>query len=424
MRIAVQPHDFELGGSQLNALDLAVAVRDRGHEVFLVSGDGPITELATQQGLRLLTLPGIGRRPSPSIARQLRRWAAEHSLDVIHGYEWPPAMEAWSATVGLSTVPVATVYSMDVAPFLPRSLDLIVGTEQIGVRATGARLGPAHVIEPPVNTRFNTPGTGGRALRECLGLGTDDLLITVVGRLVPQLKLEGILGAIRAMGLLPQDARATLLIVGDGSARDIVEQAAGELNGLGRGDLVRVVGEMRDPRAAYDAADITLGMGGSALRALAFGKPLIVQGERGFWRTLTPESYRDFAWAGWYGVAQGGDNSRALVRELQPLLDSAARRRQLGDYGLELVRRQFGLEAAARRLVDVYGQALDRPSRQIRHAPRSALGLASYKTRRKVARTLGRAPTDDFNNVSAISREHPPQGWVPPLATVGGVDPT
>ena len=96
MRILVQPHDFALGGSQLNAVELAAAVRDRGHDVYLACRPGPITDLAASLGLELLDLPTIGRRPSPAITRALRRWASELGLDVLHGYEWPPGLETWA----------------------------------------------------------------------------------------------------------------------------------------------------------------------------------------------------------------------------------------------------------------------------------------------------------------------------------------
>lgn len=415
MRILVQPHDFALGGSQLNAVELAAAVRDRGHDVYLACRPGPITDLAASLGLELLDLPTIGRRPSPAIARALRRWASELGLDVLHGYEWPPGLETWTASLGGSAAPVTTVYSMDVAPFLPGGLDLVVGTAQIGARVTPHREGEIHVIEPPVDTRSNAPGTGGAELRRSLGIPDGELVISVVGRLVPELKLEGVLGAVASMALLPEDGpRATLLVVGDGSARDVVEGAADEVNAaLGRA-AVRVVGEMRDPRPAYDVADIALGMGGSALRALAFGTPLVVQGERGFWRTLTPESYRDFAWAGWYGVSDGEDSSRALTRELGPLLADASLRQRLGGYGQDLVRRHYSLDAAATKMESVYGVAVDRSRRRMRHAPRAAAGVFAYKARRTFARRFGVVAADDFNDVAGLASQRPPESWVAP----------
>ena len=108
MRILVQPHDFALGGSQLNAVELAAAVRDRGHDVAVACRPGPITDLAASLGLELLDLPDFGRRPSPTIVRQLRRWASERRLDVLHGYEWPPGLETWAACLSGRAAPVTT----------------------------------------------------------------------------------------------------------------------------------------------------------------------------------------------------------------------------------------------------------------------------------------------------------------------------
>ena len=33
MKVLVYPHTMEIGGSQLNAIEIAAAVRDRGHDV-------------------------------------------------------------------------------------------------------------------------------------------------------------------------------------------------------------------------------------------------------------------------------------------------------------------------------------------------------------------------------------------------------
>ncbi len=80
-----------------------------------------------------------------------------------------------------------------------------------------------------------------------------------------------------------------------------------------------MTGQMTDPRDAYAAADIMLGMGGSALRAMAFAKPLVVQGERGYWRLLTPESLDFFLDKGWYWLGDGSDGAPLLEQILVDL---------------------------------------------------------------------------------------------------------
>ena len=136
-------------------------------------------------------------------------------------------------------------------------------------------------------------------------MAEDEILLVVVGRLEAWLKLESLERTIVATGMLAQSQRVRLAIVGDGSARTTVEQLARSTNAAVGRRVVDVVGPMVDPRPAYAASDIMLGMGGSALRSMAFAKPLVVLGERGFSRVLDHRSAPLFAFQGWYGLGAG-----------------------------------------------------------------------------------------------------------------------
>lgn len=77
-------------------------------------------------------------------------------------------------------------------------------------------------------------------------------------------------------------------------------------------------------------------------------KLLVVQGEGGFWRLLTPETLERFLWTGWYGVGEGGvDGLQQLSTQLKPLLQNSAQRARLGHFGRSLVVSKFSLEVAA-----------------------------------------------------------------------------
>jgi hypothetical protein len=138
-------------------------------------------------------------------------------------------------------------------------------------------------------------------------------------------------------------------------------------------------------------------MGGSALRALAFARPHNVQGERGFFELLTPETCEVFLRQGWYGV--GGDGAERLTAILRRLIADDALRVDLGSYGRRLVVERFSLERAATVQERIYrdamagrGSALD--------AVRTAGRVTSYKARRRYQRLRGTAAADDFNAVS------------------------
>src|ERR1700676_820937 len=99
MKVLVYPHSMELGGSQLNAIQMAGAIRDRGHEVLVLSEAGPLVERVKALALEYIELPQHRKRPSPTVVRTISRLIMERNIDVVHGHEWPPIIEAF---VGLS----------------------------------------------------------------------------------------------------------------------------------------------------------------------------------------------------------------------------------------------------------------------------------------------------------------------------------
>ncbi|MEV4342924.1 glycosyltransferase family 4 protein [Actinoplanes sp. NPDC049596] len=407
MNILVYPHDMAMGGSQLNAIELAAATRDLGHRVAVVGDDGPLVRLVRDLGLRHIPVPAGRRRPSPAVTRRLRRLVRAEGVDIVHGYEWPPGLEAAAAAFPLGrAAAVCTVMSMSVAPFLPASLPLVVGTKAIQDVTAPGRPGPVHLIEPPVDVVANAPchPTGAFRAEHDLGPGPVDLV--VVCRLVPELKLEGVLTAIDVVGELSRELPLRLTVVGDGTARATVEEHAAKANARAGRRAVVLTGELFDPRPAYAAADVMLGMGGSALRSLAFGKPLVVQGEKGFWELLTPDSAGLFLQQGWYGVADGTGGAERLAAILRSLVADPARRSELGAYGRRLAEERFSLSRAARVQEDIYREALAaaRSGRGVlgqgAELTRSFSGVAAHKVRRRYRAARGTRASEDFNQVT------------------------
>ncbi len=419
MKVLVYPHDMGMGGSQLNAIELAAAVRDLGHEVTVYGRPGVLLSRVDELGLTFVESPAPRRRPSPPVVRHLRRLLVDGGYDVVHGYEWPPTLEARLACLGAEAVCIGTVMSMAVAPFIPFSVPLVVGTAQIADVERSAGRPSLSVIEPPVDTEHNRPDApGGEDGRLRLGVPPGRQVVCV-SRLAQELKLEGLLTAIRVVPTLGDDV--VLTVVGDGPARDAVHQAAAAANEVAGRRAVVLTGELEDPRAAYAMADIVLGMGGSALRAMAFAKPVVVQGESGFWSTVTPESLPGFRWTGWYGVGAGASTGAERLRaELATLLADPDRRAALGAFSRETVVGSFSLTSAARRQVEVYEAAIRaRAGHRLQLGDvRATSGFLRYKVARILARRRGRGAADDFNArpVAAGSAAPPAAFAAPPAA--------
>lgn len=409
MRVLIYPHQLTVGGSQLNAIELAGQLQRDGHDVVVFGQDGPLSTRLSELGLEYIASPAPHVRPDLRITRALRREVTRRRIDVVHGWEWPPILEAMAAAHGTGAVAVGSVMSMSVAPFIPRWAPLTVGTRQIAALEQQLGRSRVSVLEPPIDLEANRsgPDNGGRAFRQRFGVEEDELLLVSVSRLARTLKLEGLVTAAEVVGDLASTYPVRLVIVGDGEARDEVEAAAARANARAGRTIVSLAGNMSDPRPAYAAADISLGMGGSALRCLAFGNPLVVQGELGFWEVLSPATVDEFRWGGWYGVGERSSDGAIRLRSvIEPLVTQPDLRSQLGAFGRE-VAEEFSLGASAARLAAWYSDALaslqDGRGVTFSEFLRSAGGVTRFVAAEQAARLARtRRASEDFNSVAAM----------------------
>lgn len=362
MRVLVILNSLELGGTQINAVDFARTMRERGVESILVgpreAGPGPsLLDYAGGADVEVRAYdPAAGVMAQ---ARQLHRMATDLSVDLVHVYGmWGAARPAYWGPARFGRRPWAqTVYEMSVTPVVHRNMPLVVGTEYL-VEELEHRPGRTILVSPPVDLAADTPDVpGADAFRAEHDLG-DGLLLGIVSRLDPRLKGPALAVAIDAMCELAATG-ATLFVVGGGEAEQSLRARADAVNtDVGR-PAVRLLGPQADPRPAYAAADIMLGMGGSAARALAFGKPLIVQGEAGWSCLFDEDTARMLARSSYWSPERPEHPVEDLVRIAEPLISDAARREVLGALGRQFAVDRFGLDAMAERMTEFYLHALE-----------------------------------------------------------------
>lgn len=394
MKLLVYPNELSIGGSQINGIDLAASVASAGHDVVVYGPPGPLVAYVEERGLRFIAAPHRRHRPAPSRIAQLAKIARQERLDLIHAYEWSACLEAQLGAGLVGCVPLlCTVLSMSVPPYIPYSVPLIMGTADLRDAARARQRGEVWALEPPIDVVRDHPGIEHLGFRGTHGVMNHELLVVSVSRLAIDLKLDALVRAIDAADLLADRYPVRLVLVGDGPARDALSERALAVN-LRRGrEVVTLAGSMLDPRHAYAAADVVVGMGSSALRALAIGRPVVVQGEAAFSEIFEPVTFELFLRQGFYGVADGAPGACRLAAQLEALLRDPARRTTLGQYGRQVVVERFSLERAAKLLLDIYEQVLQKPSpRRIADSFASAgrafiLELENHDPRRKRRRS-------------------------------------
>jgi glycosyltransferase involved in cell wall biosynthesis len=362
MKILVFGHHLELGGSQFNSVELSATLeRDHGHKVIVFAAPGPAVDLVHERGLSYVAAPRGRVHPSPAVMRAVRRLVAEHRVDIVHAWEWAQCLEAFYALQLPRQLPVVgTDMSMEVTRFLPRCLPITYGTPALVEEARRLHTGPVELLEPPVDTERNHPtAVDSTEFKTWHGLDDGHFNVVIVSRLTSWLKLEGLERSMDAVAALARKCPVRLVVVGGGTAFDRLAARAARINArLGR-RVVVLTGPMTDPRPAYAAADLVLGMGSSVLRGMAFAKPCIVLGEKGFSEPFNPHTSPRFLWEGFYGLGNGERSVDRLSAQIAELLERLDKLPELGAFGRMVVEERFSLEVGAATLDAFYRSAAD-----------------------------------------------------------------
>lgn len=363
-RVLVLVNSLDLGGTQINAVDFAYAMQGFGYDSLLVGRRDPsnpdqsLLEVAAARSVRIevLDFPPT----TLAAARTLTALTNRYRADLVHTYgAWNARFAFWGPNLFDRIPLVMTVYEMFVPSSVYPSPNLIVGTRYL-LESLVDRPGPVHLISPPVDlTEDDSRRVSVDGFLRMADLATEHVRVVIVSRLSEEMKAVGVELAMRAVERLGMPDVA-LVIVGTGDAEGRLRRISEEINrAMGRRAIV-LTGSLVDPRPAYASADVVVGMGGSAARGLAFGKPLVVVGENGWSGIFTPESatalFRDSFWS----PERVTEPMNLLCDNLRPLVVNATLRQELGRFGRKFAETNFGLESMAARLATVYAEALRR----------------------------------------------------------------
>jgi glycosyltransferase involved in cell wall biosynthesis len=385
MKVLVFTHPLYVGGAQVNSIELSASLRDvYGYDIVLFGTPGPMVKLIEAKGLRLIPVRDSCVRPAPVRMQAIRDAVQRERPDLVHAWDWPQYLDAYYPVHLLMRIPMlVTDMEMDITRLLPKWLPLTFGTPELRDRAKVTGRKRAEVLLPPVDIHMNAPdAVNPQPFRERYGIKNGDITLVTVSRLERRLKGESLFRTIDAVRTL-RNLPLRFVVVGDGDVRVELERFADEVNAdLGRPAVV-FTGALLDARPAYAAADIVVGMGGSALRGMAFGKPVIVVGEQNVSAVLTPESAESFYYKGIYGrgnsIAADPTSLMADLSARRPLREKVARtvvgnarlindidglaaqpdlRLALGQFSRQFVVERFSLQTVSGALAEIYRTAI------------------------------------------------------------------
>jgi len=351
----------EIAGGQLVALRLAGAARAAGHEVAFVSpSGGAFVERAQRDGYTVRVLALGGALDMRAIAR-LRKVLAHERADVLHThthFSLNVVGRVAARTAGARVVAHMHIENVFRSNRLARAAQIAIDDRTarlcrwIVAVSDATRIALVSQGYPPARTITVHNGIEETSSAEPARLepAPPGPVLLHVGRLCD---VKGQLELISALARLSR-IDVTVLLVGEdietgGAYTRMVEREAAE---LGVADRVRFLGRRDDVPALLAAADALVlpssieGLPLVVLEAMAAGKPVVASSVGG-----TPEAVVDRE----TGLLVPPKDVEALVRAIDVLLGDPELARRLGEAGRRHVREHFDADAAARRILGLYG---------------------------------------------------------------------
>lgn len=355
------------GGVETFVWDLAREQAGRGHQVRIVSGEGPVRREAP--GVEVVTAPYVPRERF-AVGPLRRAWAIRKVLErlsmlrrglrLLEGAELVHIHKPYDLPLGpfLSRRRVPLVYHGHGEGFFPgdpwlcRYADALMSCSTYNASSLRGRYGrdPVVVYNGVDVERFR-PTPRDEDLRARLAAGAE-WVVLLPGRLMPW---KGQIHAVRALSGL-RDLSLRLVLAGDGETRDGLVRLARDLDVQ---DRVLFLGTVphEDMARHFAAADLVLAtseasetFGMALAEAMACERPVLASSWVGF---------NDVVREGETGARFPSQDASALAQSLRQLLGDPGQRARYGALGRRHVLAHFTWAQVEARVQAVYDQVLE-----------------------------------------------------------------
>jgi glycosyltransferase involved in cell wall biosynthesis len=357
------------GGTPRAVQALARGLRDRGHDIHIVSlmSGGGVAEELSSAGFRVTGL-AVENRSLPQACLDFVKLLRRERPLVLHTFLFHANLLGRVAG-RLAGIPIVIASERSVEP---AKRPLRVWTDRLtwrlatcwtvnadataNVLATREGISRDRIAVIPSGVdvdRFRTRPEGGdrgerggHDIRARFGIGTGDIVLVSVGRLDRLKGQDHIIEALPSIGT--PDRRVVLVLVGDGPERPRLE---GLIKARGLAGRVHFAGAESDVRPYLAAADLFVlastaeGMSGALLEAMAWQLPVVATAVGG-----TPEVVVN----GESGLLVPPRDEDALARACRRLLDDPDAARAMGRHGRARIVEHFSLDRVLDRTEALY----------------------------------------------------------------------
>ena len=369
MRILFLWEGLNIGGAERYLVGKVKWLRDHGHQVWVASSGGELEGDVEKSGAKHQLVPsvaqGLGINMDFTGLMSVYDTVLDNDIQIIDTIAMKPFIygEWIRAQCGVRHIfeALSPAYVLPsecrhlVEPlFLNGNVATMERSWVEPYERMGIDVSRTKVIPHSVDTEVFRPGNRD-VFRRARGLGRYDKLVLTVSRLDYDKAryIERLISEFAEVRKI--EPRASLLIVGNGTAAERIEHLAAR-----SGYAARVSGTSSQQELAfyYSAADVYVGMGATVLEAAACGAPVVVANH--FFLTVDHQPDADsaacglFGADGYEGIAEPGEKMSCFAKPILRLLSMPRLRDRIGGQGWTLARQKFSREAVMQQWEDYY----------------------------------------------------------------------
>ena len=357
MRVLHSESSTGWGGQENRTLNEMIAMRERGHEMAVVSRPGArILERGKEAGFQTFAVDMRGALDLPAILK-LRRLMRDFRADIVNTHSGRDTQLAGMAARSLGRTRPRIVRTRHLA--LPITSKFTYGTLPDKVVAVSsyvrnylvsAGVPPLQVVSIPTGIDLSryTPQAGGGTLRSELNLPVGTILVGTVAILRVKKGHADLLRA--AQNVLAEFPETHFVIAGDGPQTENLLRLIGELGLQAR---VHMLGLRRDVMNVLQSLDLFVlpthqeALGTAFIEAGAVGLPVVATEVDGVPEVVVNDET---------GVLVPPKNPPALAQAIIGLLGDPVRRRAFGDNARRRMGSEFSREVMAQRMETLYAE--------------------------------------------------------------------
>ena len=372
MKILILTDRLHIGGAETHIEQLAQALLENGHKVFVASSGGRIADKLEMLGIPQFRMSMGTHSPLKwlLLRRKIRAFIRENGIDVAHAHARVPALLIRGVR-RLGCAEIVTVHAKFRSGILRRFLSCW-GERSITV-SEDLRAYLHNVYKIPMQ-RITVIPNGIDLIRFAPNVekeSSDTLRILFASRLDEDCSRGAELLCEIATELAKQIPNFCITIVGGGKKMPKIASRAQKINRALGFLCISVCGEVEDMASVLKKQDIFIGVSRAALEAAACGCSVVLCGNEGYGGILTEQTFWDASLTNFCARTEEKSDARRLLNDILELARSVSWRKDNAISCRRLLEKWYKSDSLCRQTIDVYQKSL--------HAkPRVTVAIGGY----------------------------------------------